>query len=97
MPRLSYEEILADLDPAWWFDTHPTDAGTPWPTANLYWTDTADNTDYVVSTGPITGNRDETVQRLRESAALVLVVGQAVGGITNVRPRSFQPMPIYFK
>jgi hypothetical protein len=97
MGRLSYEEILAALQPSWYVDTFPTDANTPWPTANLYWTDTAGNTDYYVSTGIVTGGRDNTVRRLRETAAQYLVVGQCVGGITNVRPRSFQVIPIYFR
>lgn len=97
MQRLSYEAIYDALQPSWWLDTHPTDANTPWPTANLYWTDTAGNTDYYVSTGIVTGGRDGTVRRLREAAAQYMVVGQCAGGITNVAPSNWQPMPIYFK
>ena len=97
MPPLSYDDILAQLRPEWWADTFPTDAGTPWPVANLYWQDTAGNTDYVVSTGPVTGDRSSTVERLRSETARYLVVSQCVGSITNTRPSSYQPQPIYFR
>ena len=99
MQPLNYDTIYAGLNPAWWVDTFPTDANTPWPTANIYFQDVAGNTNYFVSTGieTGTGDRTNTVNRLRAETAQYLVVGHCTGGITNVRPGSFQPMPIYFK
>lgn len=97
MPHLSYEAIYNALNSSWWVDTFPTDAGTPWPTANIYFEDTAGNTNYYVSTGVVTGDRVSTVDRLKADTARYLVVGQCVGGITNVKPSSFQPMPIYYR
>lgn len=94
---MTYEAILAALDPTWWFDTFPTDAGTPWPTANIYFEDKAGNYNYYVSTGPVTNDHTSTVEALRQAAARYLVVGQCAGGITDVKPATFQPMPIYFK
>lgn len=99
MQPLDYSTIYDTLDPDWWFDTFPTDVGTPWPTANIYFLGTAGTYNYYVSTGVETGTNDRTntINRLRAEAAQYLAVSRCTGGITDVRPKSFQPQPIYFR
>lgn len=102
--RLSPQQIFVDLDADWWQDNAQFVGGATWQSATIYFQDVIGNWHSYTSSGPCPENPDRTVdpttrqyyvQSLMRDTANYLYNGQCAGGITNIRPASFQPMPIY--
>ena len=96
---LTVQQIYNDLNPDWWsVDTLPS--GIECPSTMLYWTDEAGNIDSFMSTGVLGDPDNQTdyiTNYLMWEAARQLANGQCVGSITNIAPKSYNPLPIYFK
>lgn len=88
---LPVDTIFAEIDPDWYEVKQPTENGQTWYSAQLYFHGPTGAYAFYSSTGPTTG----TVDALRWDAARYLANAQCSGSITNQRPPSFQPRPIY--
>lgn len=107
MPRASLQQIYDALNYDWWLDNQINGSGPIFQSADLYFRDGLNNWHNYMSTGCCPQNPDYTLDpATRQSyvknylmwlAALWLENGQCAGGITNAKPASYQPMPIYFK
>jgi hypothetical protein len=104
MKTLTVEQIYDALQASWWQNTYPQGTlGVISPATMLYWTDKAGNIGSFPSSGYIDpdntgGNMQSYVEdNLMWQAAHQLQVGQCVGSITNVKPKGYNPLPIYFK
>lgn len=99
MLPLDYQTIYNALDPSWWRQ-NPFYGMTSLYT-DIYFTDTAGTTDVLASSAYTSQTEPADIANVvthrRESAAQRLVNWHCTGGITNIRPASFQPMPIYFR
>ena len=107
LPRISVTDIYNALNPDWWVDTQPSGAGTYyWQQAMIYFQDKNGNYHAYGSTGTAPENsngsvepttRQYYVQALMRDTANWLYNAQCSGGITNIEPKNYQPLPIYFK
>lgn len=103
MTPLTFEHILSDIQYNWYEDQYPL--GTDniiSPSTMIYFTDKAGNTNVYPSSGQLdpleTDNRQSYVEdNLMRNAALYLANAQCVGDITNIKPKSYQVYPIYYK
>jgi hypothetical protein len=85
--------IYDDILPEWYVIKQPIPGGEEWYSAQLYFQGPTGDYGFYSSVGPLI----YTVDKLRWDAARYMSNSQCTGGITNERPKSFQPMPIYFK
>lgn len=90
---LPVDTIFADINPAWYETKQPTENGQMWYSAQLYFLMPNGQYGFYSSTGPTS----TTITALRWDAARYLENSQCKGGITNIQPTSFQPLPIYTK
>ena len=108
--QLDKQAIYNDLDYSWWLDNQPNDYGqqnNTFQSANIYFQDTLGNWHLYTSTGPCPQNPDGSIDPttrqyyvenyLMWDTANWLHNGQCAGGITNIEPKEFQELPIYFK
>jgi hypothetical protein len=105
MTRLNNTQIFDALNPDWWVDSQQFLNGALWQTAEIFWQDLIGNYHSFSSIGPCTANSDGSVDAttrtnyikdvlMAETVRQIANTGCS-GGITNVRPKSYQPMPIY--
>lgn len=108
--RLNKDEIYALLNYSWWVDNQPNDDGqqnNTFQSANIYFQDTIGNYHYYCSTGPCPQNSDGSVDPttreyyiknyLMWDTANWLANAQCSGNITNIEPKEYHPLPIYYK
>jgi hypothetical protein len=102
--RLNLQQILDDLNADWWVDNQQFTGGAVYQSATVYFQDTLGNWHSFTSTGACPENADYTVdpttrtyyvQSLMRDCAAQLYNGQCAEGITNQKPRAFQPIPVY--
>ncbi len=106
LTRLNKDEIYNLLDPSWWIDNSQFLDGSTFQSANIYFQDTIGNYHYYCSTGPSPENSNYSVdpttrtyyiEYLMRDSANWLYNGQCSGNISNIEPKEYQPIPIYFK
>lgn len=105
--RLTKDDIYNLLNYDWWIDNQQFEGGAYYQSANIYFQDTIGNYHYYCSTGACPQNPDYTIDPttreyyiknyLMRDTANWLANGQCSGGITNIEPKEYQPLPIYFK
>lgn len=104
---MNKQQIYNDLDYDWWTDSQINQSGTVFQSAVLYFQDTLANWHSFTSVGCCPTNPDYTIgpttreyyvkDYLMWETTHWLRNAQCSGGITNVKPRDYQPMPIYAK
>lgn len=105
--RLDLDAIYALLNYDWWIDNQQFEGGATYQSATVYFKDVVGNYHAYTSTGACPENPDYTIDPttreyyvknyLMKDTANYLANGQCAGDITNVEPKAYQPMPIYFK
>jgi hypothetical protein len=104
MPPLSVQAIYDALHYDWWQDIQ--NLGNPvYQATSVYWQDLIGKWHIFTSTGPCPANPDGSIDAsMREyyvrdtlmwDTARQLANTGCSGGITNVAPREWQPLPIY--